>query len=176
MSNDKMIIPDEVVMSKIYLIRETKVMLDHDLADLYDVETRVLKQAVRRNIKRSPSDFMFELDKEEFDHLRSQNVTSNWGGTRYMSMAFTEQGVAMLSSILKSDRAIQVNIQIIRIFTQLREMLLTHKDLLSKVNELEAKVSNQDKSIKQVFAYLKELIREKELPREPIGFKRKGEK
>ena len=148
MSNDKMIIPDEVVMSKIFLIRETKVMLDHDLADLYDVETRVLKQAVRRNIKRFPSDFMFELDKEEFDHLRSQNVTSSWGGTRYMSMAFTEQGVAMLSSLLKSDRAIQVNIQIIRIFTRLREMLLTHKDLLSKVNEPGAKVSNQGKSIK----------------------------
>ena len=168
-----MIVPDEVVMNKIYLIRETKVMLDNDLADLYDVETRVLKQAVRRNIKRFPEDFMFELTKEEFDHLRSQNVTSSWGGARYTPMAFTEQGVAMLSSVLKSDRAIQVNIQIIRIFTRLREMLLTHKDLLNKMHELEAKVSNQSKSIKQIFAYLKELIKEQDQPREPIGFKTK---
>ena len=171
-----MIIPDEVVMSKIYLVREEKVMLDRDLAELYGVETKQLKRAVRRNEKRFPVDFMFELTREEFHHLRSQIDTSSWGGTRYVPMAFTEQGVAMLSSVLNSDRAIEVNIQIIRIFTKLRKMLLTHKDLLSKVSELEAKVSNQDKSIKQIFAYLKELIQEKDQPREPIGFKRKGEK
>ena len=176
MSNDKMIVPDEVVMSKIYLIREEKVMLDRDLAELYGVETKQLKRAVRRNEKRFPLDFMFELTREEFDHLRSQIDTSSWGGTRYVPMAFTEQGVAMLSSVLNSDRAIEVNIQIIRIFTKLRKMLLTHKDLLAKVSELEAKVSNQDKSIRQIFAYLKELIQEKDQPREPIGFKRKGEK
>lgn len=171
-----MIVPDEVVMSKIYLIREEKVMLDRDLAELYGVETKQLKRAVRRNEKRFPLDFMFELTREEFDHLRSQIDTSSWGGTRYVPMAFTEQGVAMLSSVLNSDRAIEVNIQIIRIFTKLRKMLLTHKDLLAKVSELEAKVSNQDKSIRQIFAYLKELIQEKDQPREPIGFKRKGEK
>ncbi len=173
MNNDKTIVPDEVVMNKIYLIRDEKVMLDRDLAELYAVETKQLKRAVRRNEKRFPEDFMFELTREEFDHLRSQIDTSSWGGTRYAPMAFTEQGVAMLSSVLNSDRAIQVNIQIIRIFTKLRKMVLTHKDLLIKVNDLEVKVSNQSKSIKQIFAYLKELIKEQEHPREPIGFKTK---
>lgn len=171
-----MIIPDEVVMNKIYLIRGQKVMLDRDLAELYGVDTKQLKRAVRRNEKRFPEDFMFELTKEEFENLRSQIDTSSWGGTRYVPMAFTEQGVAMLSSVLNSERAILVNIQIIRIFTKLRSMLMTHKDLLIKMNELEAKVTNQDKSIKQIFAYLKQFIKEQEEPREPIGFKRPGKK
>ena len=176
MSNDKMIIPDEVVMSKIYLVREEKVMLDSDLAELYQVETRRLNEQVKRNWERFPKDFMFQLTHEEWENLKSQNATSSWGGRRKLPYVFTEHGVLMLSSVLNSERAIKVNIQVMRIYTKLRKMLLTHKDLLSKVNELEAKISNQDKSIKQVFAYLKELIREKELPREPIGFKRKGEK
>ena len=176
MSNDKMIIPDEVVMSKIYLVREEKVMLDSDLAELYQVETRRLNEQVKRNWERFPKDFMFQLTHEEWENLKSQNATSSWGGRRKLPYVFTEHGVLMLSSVLNSERAIKVNIQVMRIYTKLRKMLLTHKDLLSKVNELEAKVSNQDKSIKQVFAYLKELIREKEHPREPIGFKRKGEK
>jgi hypothetical protein len=124
-------IPDEVVMNKIYVIRSHKVMLDKDLAELYNVETKQLKRAVR-NADRFPDDFMFELSIEEFDNLRSQIDTSSWGGTRYAPMAFTEQGVAMLSSVLNSDRAIKVNIQIIRIFTRMRQMLLTHKDLLLK--------------------------------------------
>ena len=176
MSNDKMIIPDEVVMSKIYLVREEKVMLDSDLAELYQVETRRLNEQVKRNWERFPKDFMFQLTHEEWENLKSQNATSSWGGRRKLPYVFTEHGVLMLSSVLNSERAIKVNIQVMRIYTKLRKMLLTHKDLLSKVNELEAKVSNQDKSIKQVFAYLKELIREKEHPREPIGFKQKGEK
>ena len=176
MNKNKPLVPDEVVMNKIYLIRDEKVMLDRDLAELYAVETKQLKRAVRRNEKRFPEDFMFELTREEFDHLRSQIDTSSWGGTRYAPMAFTEQGVAMLSSVLNSDRAVQVNIQIIRIFTKLRKMILTHKDLLIKVTELEAKISNQGKSIKQIFAYLKELIQEKDEPRERIGFKTKGKK
>lgn len=176
MSNHRTIVPEAVVMSKIFLIRQCKVMLDHDLADLYDVETRALKQAVRRNIKRFPEDFMFELTKEEFDHLRSQNVTSSWGGARYVPMAFTEQGVAMLSSVLKSDRAIQVNIQIIRIFMRIREMLLTHKELVIKMNELEATVSDQSESIRHIFSCLKELITEKGRPVEPIGFKTSKER
>ena len=171
-----MIIPDEVVMSKIYLVREEKVMLDSDLAELYQVETRRLNEQVKRNWERFPKDFMFQLTHEEWENLKSQNATSSWGGRRKLPYVFTEHGVLMLSSVLNSERAIKVNIQVMRIYTKLRKMLLTHKDLLSKVNELEAKVSNQDKSIKQVFAYLKELIREKEHPREPIGFKRKGEK
>jgi hypothetical protein len=107
-------IPDEVVMNKIYVIRSQKVMLDKDLAELYKVETKQLKRAVRRNADRFPDDFMFELSKEEFDNLRNQIGTSSWGGTRYAPMAFTEQGVAMLSSVLNSDRAIKVNIQIVR--------------------------------------------------------------
>jgi len=111
------IVPMERITSKIYLMRGVKVMLDTDLAELYGVETKVLKQAVRRNINRFPAGFMFELTRDEFKNLRSQFVTSSWGGTRYPPMAFTEQGVAMLSSVLKSDRAIQVNIHIMRAFT-----------------------------------------------------------
>jgi len=109
--------------------------MDRDLAELYHAETKVLKQAVRRNIRRFPSDFMFELTKEEFQNLGSQFVTSRWGGSRYVPMAFTEQGVAMLSSVLNSERAIQVNIQIMRAFNQLRKMMATHEDLKHKIEE-----------------------------------------
>lgn len=174
MSDKKEIVPQEVIANKIYLIRKQKVMLDKDLAELYGVETRVLTQAVRRNIDRFPDDFMFQLEKEEFDNLISQTVTSSWGGTRKMPYAFTEQGVAMLSSVLRSKRAIQINIHIMRVYTKLREMLLTHNDLLIKMNELESKVTNHDKSIKQVFAYLKEFVKEKKEPKKEIGFKQKG--
>jgi hypothetical protein len=121
-------IPDEAVIQRIFAIRGVKIMLDRDLAELYGVETKVSKQSVKRNINRFPEDFMLELSKTEFEILRSQFVTSrfsndnsSWGGTRYLPMAFTELGVAMLSSVLNSDRAIQVNIQIIRIFTRIRE-------------------------------------------------------
>ncbi len=168
-----LVIPEEVVMNKIYQTRGEKVMLDKDLAELYGVETKVLKQQVKRNIESFPSDFMFELTKDEFAYLRSQIVTSNRGGTRYTPMAFTEHGVMMLSSVLKSKRARQVNIHIMRVYSKLREMLLTHKDLLLKMNELESKVINHDKSIKQVFAYLKEFVKEKSEPRKSIGFKQK---
>jgi len=176
MSNKTEIVPEEIIASKIYLLRKQQVMLDKDLAELYGVETRVLVQAVKRNIDHFPSDFMFQLAKEEFDHLISQIVTSSWGGTRKMPYAFTELGVAMLSSVLRSKRAIQVNIHIMRVYTKLREMLLTHKDLLIKMNELESKVTNQDKSIKQVFAYLKEFVKHKKEPLEPIGFKQQRKK
>jgi phage regulator Rha-like protein len=166
----KVMIPDEVVMNKIYLIRGQKVMIDRDLAELYGVENKQLKRAVRRNQKRFPEDFMFELSKEELENLRCQFGSSSWGGTRYVPMAFTEQGVAMLSSVLNSERAIIVNIQIIRIFTKMREILLTNKDLLLKMNTLESKVSSQDKNIKQIFAYLKQFIQQKRTPPKPIGF------
>ena len=128
-----LMIPDELVMNKIYLIREQKVMLDSDLAELYGTETKVLKQAVKRNIDRFPDDFMFEITRQEFDSLRSQIVTSKngRGGARYLPMAFTEQGVAMLSS------AIRVNIRIIRVFTKMRELLLTHKDILLQLEKME---------------------------------------
>ena len=122
-----------------------------------------------------PSDSMFELTKDEFELLRSQFVTSNRGGTRYTPMVFTEHGVLMLSSVLKSQRARQVNIHIMRVFSKLREMILTHKDLLVKMKELESKVADHNISIEQIFAYLKQLIQTKNWPTEPIGFKRKDE-
>ncbi len=175
--NEKMqVIPEEVVMNKIYVIRGQKVMLDKDLSELYGVDTGYLNRAVKRNIKRFPDDFMFRLDKEEFDNLIYQIGTSSWGGTRKPPSAFTEQGVAMLAGVLNSDRAIAVNIQIIRIFTRMREMLLTHKDLLLKVDKLESKVANQDKSIKQIFNYLKQLVKEESKPKAEIGFKQKTKK
>jgi len=172
-----LIIPDEILMSKIYYIRGYKVMLDEDLAELYEVETKQLKRQVRRNIDRFPEeDFMFELTREELENLRSQIGTSSWGGSRYMPMAFTEQGVAMLSSVLNSARAIKVNIQIIRIFTRMREMLLTHKDILLKLEQLESKVTGHDEDIRIIFGYLKELLNPPQEPRPRIGFRRANEK
>jgi len=172
MNTNKIMIPDEVVMNKIYLIRNEKVMLDKDLAELYGVETKVLKQQVKRNIESFPVDFMFELTQEEFDSLRSQIVTSkSRGGTRYMPMAFSEHGVLMLSSVLKSRRARQVNIHIMRVYSKLRKLVLTHKELLIKLNELETKMSTYDRSMQKVFEYLQQFIQEQNEPMEPIGFK-----
>jgi hypothetical protein len=141
----KAVVPIERITNKIYLTRGMKVMLDRDLAELYDVETKVLKQAVRRNIDRFPEDFMFELSKEEFKNLRSQFVTSSWGGLRYSPMVFSEQGVAMLSTVLRSERAIQVNIQIMRTFTKLRQMLSTHEDLKRKIGSMEKNTTSSFK-------------------------------
>lgn len=139
------IIPDEVVMSKIYVIRNHKVMLDRDLAELYGVETKVLKQAVRRNITRLSEDFMFEMTKDELENWRSQFVTSKEDrqGLRYMPFCFTEQGVTMLSCVLSSDRAIHVNIQIIRIYTRIRKLVLLHKNVLLLVEQVEKKLLKQ---------------------------------
>jgi len=157
-------------MGKILSIRDQKVMLDYDLADLYGVQTKVLKQAVRRNMRRFPSDFMIELNKKEFKDLRSQIVTSKSGGIRYMPMAFTEHGVLMLSSVLRSDRAIEMNIQIMRIFTRMKEVLLTHKDLLLKVEQIERRVIGQDEKIKLLFNYLKKFVADSSKPRRRIGY------
>lgn len=134
-------IPDEVIVSKIYLIRRQKVMLDRDLAELFGIATKVLKQAVKRNIKRFPIDFMFELTDDEFQYWRSQFVTSKSDsiGLRYPPFCFTEQGVTMLACILNSQRAIDTNIRIIRVFSKMREMLLTHKDILIKLEQFEIK-------------------------------------
>jgi hypothetical protein len=169
-------IPDEVVMDKIYVIRDQKVMLDRDLAELYGVETKVLKQAVRRNMTRFPEDFMFEMSKEEFEDWRSQNVTSKSDrqGLRYVPFCFTEQGVTMLSCILNSERAIHVNIQIIRIYTRIREMLLAHKDVFLRVEQVEKQLLKQDQKIELLFTYLSKFIEKEEKPRTEIGFKRKG--
>jgi hypothetical protein len=172
MSNE-IIIPDEIISSKIYLIREQKVMLDKDLAELYAVETKQLKRQVRRNMERFPEDFMFELSQQEFEILRSQFGTSNWGGTRYMPMAFTEQGVAMLSTVLNSPTAIKVSIQIIRVFTKVIEMLTDSLSVKLEIEEIKKKLINQGKNIELVFSYLDELIDKKDNtePRKKIGYK-----
>jgi hypothetical protein len=169
---------EEVILNKLFVLRGKKIMFDHDLAELYQVETKQLKRAVKRNIQRFPDDFMFELSDDEFSDLRSQSGTSSWGGMRYAPMAFTEQGVAMLSSVLNSNRAIAVNIQIIRVFTKMRELLSTHKEILTKLEKLEQKDIQQDEKILLIFEYLKQLekakldeLEQKNRPR--IGFKNK---
>ena len=172
------ILPDEVIMSKIYIIRNQKVMLDRDLAELYGVETRGLNQAVKRNENRFPSDFMFQLTESDFENLISQNVTSSWGGHRKLPFAFTEHGVLMLSNVLKSERAIKVSILIIRVFTKMREMLATHKEILQKLDELEKKYINHDEKFMLLFEYLKQFEKAKQEELEQrnrplIGFKNK---
>lgn len=158
----------KLIEQRILLIRGHKVLLDVDLADLYGVETKVLNQAVRRNLDRFPSDFMFQLTSEEAENLRSQFVTSSrHGGRRYEPFAFTEQGVAMLSSVLRSERAVQVNVQIMRIFVQLRELMSTHADLARKLDEMEKKY---DAQFSVVFDAIRGLMMEKEKKRPPIGF------
>ena len=142
-------------------------MLDRNLAELYGVETKRLKKQVRRNIERFPEDFMFVLTKQELKNLRSQFATSSWGGARYIPMAFTEQGVVMISSILKSKRAIEVNIAIIRAFVKLREMMATHKDLKRKIESMEKKY---DEQFQIVFEAIKQLIETDEKPKKRIGF------
>ena len=150
--SEELSIPQEVIASKIYLVREQKVMIDSDLADLYDVETRRLNEQVKRNIARFPDDFMFQLTSEEWANLKSQNATSSWGGRRKLPYAFTEHGVLMLSSVLNSDRAIAVNIHIVRVFTKLKELLLTNKEVLLEIEKIRKQVSNQDEKIAIVFA------------------------
>ena len=154
---DKLAIPDEIITSMIYLIRDKKIMLDEDLAELYGVTTGNLNKAVKRNISRFPEDFMFQLTKEEFDNLIFQIGRSSWGGRRTPPYAFSEQGVAMLSGVLNSEVAIKVNIQIMRVFTRMREMLETHKEILKKLENLERKDIEQDEKIMLIFEYLKQL-------------------
>ena len=163
------LIPVERIETKILLLRGQKVMLDRDLAALYGVPTKALKQAVKRNLARFPDDFVFVLDGEEFANWRSQFVTSNSDrmGVRYAPMAFTEHGIAMLSSVLNSERAIQVNISIMRAFSQLRALLATHADLARKLEELEKKY---DAQFRVVFDALRQLINPPEPPRKQIGF------
>ena len=174
---EKLRLPDEVVMEKIHFIRGKKVMLDRDLADLYGVTTGNLNKAVIRNIARFPDDFMFQLTKEELDNLIFQIGRSSWGGLRKLPRAFSEQGVAMLSGVLNSERAINVNIHIIRVFSRMREMLTSHKDILKKLEELERKDIEQDDKIILILEYIKQLEKARqdveefqERPR--IGFKK----
>ena len=171
----KEIIPVEIIERKIYFIRGHKVMLDSDLAEMYAVATKVLLQAVKRNLSRFPGDFMFQLNYQEVAALRSQIVTSKAGrgGRRYPPYAFTEQGVAMLSSVLNSERAIEVNIQIMRAFVKLRELMATHKDLARKLDDMEKKY---DAQFKVVFDAIRQLMTPTEKPKRKIGFKREAEK
>lgn len=158
----------ENIAEKIYFIHGEKVILDFDLALLYNIEAKRLKAAVRRNTKRFPGDFMFELSKNEYENLRTQIASSSWGGQRYIPFAFTEQGVAMLSGILNSERAINVNIAIMRAFVQMRRMMETHRELTKKINELESKY---DEQFSIVFEAIRQLIQKETEPRKPIGFK-----
>jgi hypothetical protein len=168
------LLSEETIANKIYFIRNQKVMLDRDLAALYGIETKVLNQAVKRNMSRFPEDFMFQLTEIEFQNLKSQIVTSSWGGSRKLPSAFTEHGVLMLSSVLKSDKAIQVNIQIMRIFTKVRQMLLDTTELKIDILQIQKKLENHDKNIELVFSYLDELTekKENEPPRPTIGYKK----
>lgn len=170
-----LVLADEVIMNKIFMIRGQKIMIDRDLAELYGVSTGNLNKAVKRNIKRFPADFMFQLTGAEFKNLIFQSGISSWGGTRKMPYAFTEQGVAMLSGVLNSDTAIEVNIRIIRIFTKLREMLLTNKDILLKLEQIEKKVTRHDEDIEMIFSALKQLLNPPQPARARVGFRRQDE-
>ena len=149
-------------------------MLDADLAEMYKVETRRLNEQVKRNSNRFPKDFMFTLSEKEYENLKSQNATSSWGGRRKLPYGFTEQGVAMLSSVLNSDTAIEVNIRIIRVFTKLKEHALTHKEILLQLGKLDKEVKGNSKDIENIFMVPKELIEKQAKPNPPrnkIGFK-----
>ncbi len=161
------------IEKRIYFLRGEKVMIDNDLAVLYRVPTKVFNQAIRRNMLRFPADFMFQLTSDETEILRSQIVTSSWGGRRYLPFVFTEQGVAMLSSVLKSDRAIQVNIAIMRAFVKLRELLATHQDLAGRLEELEKRYQKHDGQIREVFDAIRALLAAQPAKR-PMGFRVQG--
>jgi len=171
-------IQDEVIISRIYVVRGQRVMIDRDMAELYGVETKRLKEAVRRNIERFPEDFMFEMTKEEFENWRTQFATSKSDmlGLRYAPFCFTKPGVTMISCVLNSLRAINMNIRIIRIFTKMREMLLTHKDILLSMEKIERTLSNHDDKIMPLFEYIKQFEKLKQEEHDQknrpcIGFK-----
>ena len=172
------IVPQETIESRIHVLRGKKVMLDRDLAALYEVETKQLKRAVRRNIDRFPEDFMFELNKGELKNLRCQFGTSSWGGERYLPLAFTEQGVAMLSSVLNSKRAIVVNIQIMRAFVRIRNLVTDNSEVRKAIVNIEKRLNIHDRQIQIAFDALKSLLQPKPaLPHKyysPEGEKRMG--
>ena len=168
---DNLVPKEEFIAGKIFIIRKQKVMIDADLAELYGVETKVLKRQVRRNIERFPEDFMFEITMDEFEILRSQFGTSSWGGTRYNPMVFTEQGVAMLSGILRSPTAVQVNIQIMRVFVKMRKLITGYEELLQKIEALESQALEQNEQIIYIYEFIKELIEPSYKNRQPIGYR-----
>jgi phage regulator Rha-like protein len=176
MAKNELIVTDEIVVSKIYYIREHKVMLDKDLAELYGVQPIRLRQQVKRNTERFPVHFMFQLTEDEAGLLVSQNVIPSkqqLGG--HLPYAFTEHGVLMLANVLRSKKAIQVSLRIIEIFVKMREMLSTHKDVLLKLEQLEKKVTGHDVDVQIIFKYLKQLLDPPREPRPRIGFRRVGE-
>jgi len=172
---DRQVISDEIIMNKIYYIRGHKVMLASDLAELYNIETRVLNQSVNRNLRRFPPDFMFQLSEDEYLSLTSQIVMSKKGrgGRRVLPYVFTEHGVLMLSSVLNTDSAIEVNIQVMRIFTKIRQMLFDNTELRLEIEKIKSHLDSQDKNMEIVFKYLDELIDKKHEPqqRKRIGYK-----
>ena len=170
------IVPDDILINKIYFIRGHKVMLDRDLSELYQIETRRLNEQVKRNLKRFPEDFMFQLTEKELGNLMSQNATSSWGGARKTPYAFTEHGVLMLSSVLNSENAIAVNIKIMRVFSGIRKAIIDNSELRLAIEEIKKKTDNNSKNIELVFQYLDELIEKKEQPRKKIGYKISKEK
>jgi len=166
------LIPQEIVEQKIFMIRGHKVMLDKELAKLYGVPVKRLNEQVKRNLKRFPRDFMFLLTRQEVMNLKSQIATSRWGGVRKLPYAFTEQGVAMLSTVLNSERAIQVNIAIMRAFVKLRQILATNKDLAYKLKELESKIERHDEDIQAIFEAIRQLMAPLPVkPKPQIGFR-----
>tara|TARA_R110002072_G_scaffold104180_1_gene228545 strand:- start:3 stop:527 length:525 start_codon:yes stop_codon:yes gene_type:complete len=167
----KITIPDEVIINKIYVIRGQKVMLDRDLAELYDVETRRLKEQVRRNINRFPEEFMFELTKEELEEWRTEYASSNRDvmGIRIAPFVFTEHGILMLSSVLSSEKAVQMNIQIIKTFVQLRKLANNYEEIMAKIQQIESQTNEQFSEIYQVLQNL--ISKPEEKPRKEIGYK-----
>ena len=172
----KRVVPDEVVMNKIIIIRGQKIMIDRDLAELYGVSTKQLNQQVKRNARRFPEDFMFQLTEEEkkevvtnCDHLKKLKFSP------VLPFAFTEHGAVMLASVLNSERAIEMNIQIVRVFTRMREMIMTHKDILLQLEKIEKRLAGHDDDITLLFQYLKQLLNPPQTARRKIGFKRKDE-
>ncbi len=178
--NENVILKEDTIINRIYMIRGMKVMLDRDLAEMYGVETRRLNEQVRRNLQRFPCDFMFQMTQNELEDWMSQNATSNKEkkGLRKLPLCFTEQGVAMLSSVLNSETAIEVNIQIIRVFTRMREFLANHAEILLKMEQFEKTLMKQEQKsekhaedIDMIFNALKQLLHQKNEPRKRIGFK-----
>ena len=173
----QLLVAEQKILNRIYVLRGQKVMIDEDLAIMYAVDTKRLNEQVKRNIKRFPKDFMFTLTRKEYENLKSQFATSNWGGRRTLPKAFTEQGIAMLSGVLNSDIAVEVNIRIIRVFTKLKEYALTHKEILLQLSKMEKEVKKNSKDIENIFLVIKELLEKQQTakPRNKIGFKYYGE-
>lgn len=177
---EKSLLPDEMIMDKIYYIRGQKVMLDEDLAGLYGILTKRLNEQVARNLERFPEDFMFKLNEDEFENLKSQIATSSWGGRRKLPQVFTEYGVLMLSSVLNSKQAIQINIQIMRIFARIKQMFLDNTEIRLEIEKIKGKLDDQNKNTEILFRYLDELSerlppQSEPNPRKKIGYKSYGD-